>query len=132
MTGMALLVGTLAHLKGSAHPAPSAFVIASTSAAIALLLIGTISYGVASRALVGYWTLWAVIPGVNVFYFTWLSTVQLGGRPGTRLLSTAIFVVIFCSQFRTEPWLAIALVFMIFDQYRWAHATRDQLSASPK
>lgn len=128
MAGLTVLVGTLAHGRGSAHPAPQGFVISATTAAIALLAIGTISYAAAARAIVGYWTFWAIVPGVNVFYLTSLTTKVLGGRSGPRLLSTAIFVGIFIAQFRVEAWLVLGPLFMTLDQYRWTLAAREHFS----
>ena len=132
--GLGLVVGIVAHWPGTAHPASAAFATTTLSAGGALLVLGLATFVFAAKELEGRWSLWAVIPGLNVMVVSGWVTRRLGGQPMRRVVSEIILIALFVAQFRTQPWLAVAPVLLALGAGRSTEALVDQLvsSASPR
>ncbi len=128
--GIAVIVGVLAHWPGTAQPTPWWFALTSIDVGVALVLVGTVVFAVAAKELVGHWTAWAVIPGVNLMAVNAIVTKRLGGRPLRRTVSESVLMALFISQFHAEPWLAIAPVVVAVGQSQWTARLVDNLMTS--
>ena len=127
-SGLAVVVGVLAHWPGSAHPASRAFSLVALDAGLALVALGSASFAVAARELEGRWSPWAVVPGVNLMWVNALVTRRLGGRPVRRVLSETVLLVLFATQFHVQPWLGVAPMVVAFGQAQWTSTLIDQLT----
>jgi hypothetical protein len=106
--GLGIVVSVLAHWPGTAHPTSSVVAATGLDAGLALLIIGTVSYAVGVRALVGRWTLVAIVPGVNVIALSGLVQERLIGRfMMRRMVSEALLLALFAAQGHAQPWLGI-------------------------
>jgi hypothetical protein len=117
--GISILVSVLAHWPGTAHPVAQWFALAACNVAVALLVIGTAGFAFAARELEGHWTVWAFIPGVNLFAVNAVITKRLGGQPLRRV--------------GAEAWLCVAPVIVAVGQSQWIAKFIEQIvnSSSP-
>ena len=115
--GLGLLASTLAHWPGTAQPSPRWFALSASNLAVALLILATVLYAVAARALGGTLAL-AVIPAINVLYVSALVTSQLHGPTlaQRRVLGEAVLLALFVSQLHDQPWLAVIPAFIALVQ----------------
>ncbi len=126
--GLAIVVGVLAHWPGTAHPVTPTFALIALDAGLALLIIGTACFAFAGRELVGRWSPWTFVPGVNLMVVNALVTQRLGGRPGRRVASESILIAIFIAQFHVQPWLCIAPAIVAVGQSSWTTSLIEHLS----
>lgn len=129
-TGLGAIVSVLAHWPGSAHPVTHTFAAIGMDTGLALLVLGTACFAFGAKEFEGRWTVWAVIPGVNLIIVNALITRRLGGRPLQRVGAETIFVVLYVLQFHEQPWLCIAPVVAAIGQFSWTSSLIDQLSGS--
>ena len=125
--GLGLVVGILAHWPGTAHPAARWFANTTLFAGVALMLLGLVPFAFAAKELRGRWSLWSLVPGVNVMAVSGWVTERLGGQPVRRAVTETVLLVLFISQFRSQPWLAIAPVLLAIGLGRSSEALVDQL-----
>lgn len=126
--GFALLVSLVAHWPGQPHPVSARFASATLGAAIGLMLIGTVSFGVTVRALRGSWTLDAVLPLVNTFAVSYLMSQRIGiTRPSTRVTADAVITLGFVLLSPAQPWVGIALAGVAFSQLARTYVLSDRL-----
>ncbi|HEY5304832.1 MAG TPA: DUF2510 domain-containing protein [Acidimicrobiales bacterium] len=126
--GFALLVSLVAHWPGQPHPVSARFASATLGAAIGLTLIGAISFGVTVRALRGRWTLDAVLPLVNTFAVSYLTSQRIGiTRPSTRVTADAVITLGFVVLSPAQPWVGIALAGLAFSQLARTYVLSDRL-----
>lgn len=130
--GLGLLVGIHSHWPGTTSSAPAWFASVSTSAAIALLVIGSASFSVAARELQGRWTFEAFVPGVNVMLVSAIVIRRLEHRSPLRQISVEILVLGLCVlDSRAQPWLGI-LIALVAYRHMWQTSTLvDQLVGPP-
>jgi hypothetical protein len=128
--GIGILVSVLAHWPGTAHPVTQAFGVAACNVAVALIVIGSACFAFAARELVGHWTPWAFVPGVNLFAVNAVITRRLGGQPLRRVGAEAILMILFVAQFHAEVWLCVAPAVVALGQSRWIATFIDQLLVS--
>jgi hypothetical protein len=128
--GISILVSVLAHWPGTAHPVSEWFAVAACNVAVALILISSTYFAFAVRELEGHWTLWAFIPGVNLFVVNALVTTRLGGQPFRRVGAELVLMVLFIAQFHSEPWLCVAPVIVAVGQSQWITTLIDHLLIS--
>ena len=128
--GMAVIVSVVAHWPGTAHPTPQWFALTAIDVGIALVLVGTALFAVAAKELVGAWTPWAFLPGINLLVVNGLVTKRLGAKPVRRVASEAVLMALFISQFHAEPWLAIAPVVVAVGQSQWTATLMENLMNS--
>jgi len=129
--GISILVSVLAHWPGTAHPVTEWFGVAASNVAVALVLIGSACFAFAARALVGHWTPWAFVPGVNLFAVNIVITRRLGGQPFRRVGAEAVLMILFVAQFHAEVWLCVAPAIVALGQSQWIATFMDQLLISP-
>ncbi|NNN01136.1 MAG: DUF2510 domain-containing protein [Acidimicrobiaceae bacterium] len=127
--GLGLVVGILAHWPGTAHPASSGFAVTTLYAGVALLVLGLTTFVFAAKELEGRWSVWALIPGINVMAVSVWVTRRLGGQPVRRVVSEAILLALFIGQFRSQSWLVAAPVLLALSATRSTEALVDQLVA---
>jgi hypothetical protein len=115
--GLGLLASTLAHRPGTTQPSPRWFALSASDLAVALLILATVLYAVAARALGGTLAL-VVIPVVNVLYVSALVNTQLHGPvlAQRRVLGEAILLTLFVFQIHAQPWLAVVPAFIALVQ----------------
>lgn len=131
--GIGILVSIFAHWPGTAHPVPEWFAVAACNIAVALVLLGSVSFAVAARELEGRWEPWAFIPGVNLIMVNALVTKRLNGQPLRRVGAEVLLIVLFILEFHTEPWLCVAPMIVAVGQSSWITTLIDHLvnSSSP-
>jgi hypothetical protein len=131
--GIGILVSIVAHWPGTAHPVPEWFAVAACNIAVALILLGSVSFSLAARELEGRWAPWAFIPGVNLMMVNALVTKRLNGQPFRRVGAEALLIVLFILEFHMEPWLCVAPMIVAVGQSSWITTLIDHLvsSASP-
>ena len=109
-SGLALLLGTFAHWPGTAHPTSSTWAVVSGTLAIGLLAFATILGATAVRALQGYWSLDAFLPGINLLSVNVLARRTLGMATfGPPPLVEALVVVVACVGFH-DPLVPLLLL----------------------
>jgi hypothetical protein len=106
--GLGIVVSFLAHWPGTAHPTSLVVAMTGFDAGLALLIIGSVSYAVCVRELIGRWTLVALVPGVNVVAASGLVQQRLVDRfMVRRMVSEAALLALFAVQGHAQPWLGI-------------------------
>ena len=115
--GLGLLASTLAHWPGTAAPAPAWFATTASDVAVALLVLASVLYALAARALGGA-LLPAVIPGLNVLYASALVVTRLAGPrvAARRVLAHAVALGLFVAAGHAAPWLAVAPALVALEQ----------------
>jgi hypothetical protein len=131
-SGLAIIVGVLAHWPGTAHPASLTFCVIALDAGLALLVIGSASFAFAARELDGRWSPRALIPGVNLMWVNALVTRRLGGRPARRVASETVLLALFVIQFHGQPWLGVAPMVVAVGQAQWTSTLIGQLTRPAK
>jgi hypothetical protein len=126
--GIGLLVGVLAHWPGTAQPATLTFCIISLGASVGMLAVGTACFAFAARELTQRWTLWSVVPGLNVIVVSVLISVRLGTRPGLRVSSEVVLMAMFASWYHRDPWLAVVPAVVAIGHSRWITSLIDRLT----
>jgi hypothetical protein len=131
--GIGILVSIVAHWPGTAHPVPEWFAVAACNIAVALVLLGSVSFAFAARELEGRWEPWAFIPGVNLIMVNALVTKRLNGQPLRRVGAEVLLIVFFILEFHMEPWLCVAPMIVAVGQSSWITTLIDHLvnSSSP-
>lgn len=131
--GISILVSVLAHWPGTAHPVTEWFAVAASNVAVALIIIGSACFAFAARELMGHWTPWAFIPGVNLLAVNAVVTRRLGGQPLRRVGAEAVLMILFVAQFHAEVWLCFAPAIVALGESQWIATFIDQLliSSSP-
>jgi Protein of unknown function (DUF2510) len=106
--GLGLAVSVAAHWPGTAHPMNATAATALMSLAIALLAVGTASYALCGRDLLGRWVWPLVVPGVNVAAVSSLVARRLGDPgPGRRALIDVVAATTYVLLYRDYPVLAL-------------------------
>jgi hypothetical protein len=106
--GLGLAVGVAAHWPGTGHPINATLASALMSLAIALLAVGTASYALCGRDLLGRWVWPLVVPGVNVAAVSSLVARRLGDPgPGRRALIDVVAATAYVLLYRHYPVLAV-------------------------
>ncbi|HET8989905.1 MAG TPA: DUF2510 domain-containing protein [Acidimicrobiales bacterium] len=126
--GLALLVGVLDHLPGSAEPLPTWFAGPAGVAAVGLLALGTVVYAGALRELRGRWTLDAWVPGLNYLVVGVLAARRLGRPSGLRVVSEVVLLVLYATSARADAWLDLAPVIVALGQGMWLSVLIDRLT----
>ena len=126
--GLAIVVGVVAHWPGTAHPVTRTFAVIALDTGLALMIIGSACFALAARELVGRWSPWTLVPGVNLMMVNALVTRRLGGRPGRRVASESVLIALFIVQFHVQPWLCVAPVIVAVGQSSWTSSLIEQLS----
>ncbi len=126
--GLALLVGVLDHLPGSAEPLPTWFASIAGSAAVGLLVVGTVVYAGASKELRGRWTPDAWVPGLNYLVVGVLAARRLGRPSGLRVTSEVVLLTLYATSARADAWLDLAPVIVALGQGMWLSVLIDQLT----
>jgi hypothetical protein len=128
--GLGLVVSVLAHWPGTHQPTPLWFAETASDAGVALLVVGSVLYALALRELEGSWSLYAVLPGLNVLAAGALVTQRLAHRPQLlRLATQAALLGLFIAFARAQPWLCVAPVLVALDHYQWTSSLLDRLTA---
>ena len=130
--GIGLLVGILAHWPGTAQPATLTFCVIALGAAVGMLAVGTACFAFAGRELAQRWTLWAVVPGLNVIVVSVLISVRLGAKPALRVTSEVILMVLFASYYHRDPWLVLVPAVVAIGHSRWITSLIDRLTFASK
>ena len=126
--GIGLVVSVLAHWPGTARPATMTFCAVSLGAAVGMLAVGTACFAFAGRELAQRWALWTVVPGVNVIVVSVLISVRLGARPGLRVGSEVVLMVLFASWYHQDPWLVFVPAVVAIGDSRWITSLIDRLT----
>lgn len=129
--GLGLLVSVLAHWPGTAHPAPEWFAVVASTAAGALLALGTAVCALGVKELEGHWSLAAFLPGMNLFVASALVNRQLGMRPTWRIISEIALLVVCALSSRDNSWLSIGPVVVAYLELTWFSALIDRLGPRP-
>lgn len=127
--GLGLVVSVLAHWPASARPVPTWFATTALDTGLALLVLGSTGYAFAARELEGRWSLWALMPGLNVIVVTGVVTQRLHGQVSRRIISETILLGIYVSEFHHEAWLAVVPVMLALSQYRSTWWLIEQLDS---
>ena len=130
--GIGLLVGVLAHWPGTAQPANLTFCVVALGAAVGMLAVGSACFAFAGRELAQRWTLWSLVPGVNVVVVSVLISERLGARPGLRVGSEVVLMVMFASWYHLDPWLVLVPAVVAIGHSRWITSLIDRLTAPTK
>jgi len=128
--GLGLVVGILAHWPGTAHPATRGFATTTLYAGVALLVLGLVTFVFAAKELEGRWSLWAIVPGLNVMAVSGWVTKRLGGQPVRRVTAETVLIALFIAQFRSQPWLCVGPMLLAMGAGRSTEALVDQLLAT--
>ncbi len=131
-SGLAVIVGVLAHWPGTAHPASLTFCVIAIDAGAALLVVGSASFAFAARELDGRWSPWALVPGVNLMWVNALVTRRLGGRSARRVASETVLLALFVVQFHAQPWLGVAPMVVAVGQAQWTSTLISQLTGTAR
>lgn len=106
--GLGLLVSVAAHWPGSAHPINATLASTLVTTSVALLMIGSVSYAVAGRELVGRWSPAVLVPFFNVLVVSSLVSHVLGETGPLRRVGVDVaLLVLFVLGSRSYPILAI-------------------------
>lgn len=106
--GLGLAVSVAAHWPGTAHPMNATAASALMAVAVALAAVGTASYALFGRDLLGRWAWPLVVPAINVAAVSSLVTRRLGDPgPGRRALVDVMVATAYVLLYRTYPELAI-------------------------
>jgi hypothetical protein len=108
------------------------FAVAACNVAVALIIIGSACFAFAARELMGHWTPWAFIPGVNLIAVNTVVTRRLGGQPLRRVGAEVVLMVLFVAQFHAEVWLCVAPVIVAVGESRWIATLIEHLLSSSK
>jgi len=106
--GLGVVVGVYAHWPGTAHPTTRAFAVITSDVAFALVALGTACFAFAARELEGRWSLWQVLPGVNLMGVNALVSNRLGVAGVRRAISESVLLALYVAQFHAQPWLCVA------------------------
>jgi hypothetical protein len=131
IAGLGLLIGVVAHLPGSVHPAPAWFVAPALGVASALLVIGSVACAFGVRALTGRWITAAFLPGLNLFVASALVAERLDRRKMWRLLSEILLLIIFATTSHNDLWLCITPVLVAYVEASWFATLIDRLKGPP-
>jgi len=106
--GLGLLVSIAAHWPGSAHPINATLASTLVTTSVALLIIGSSSYAVAGRELVGRWSPAVLVPLFNVLVVSSIVSHELGETGPLRRVGVDVaLLVLFVLGSRAYPVLAI-------------------------
>lgn len=106
--GLGLAVSVAAHWPGTAHPMNATAATALMALALALAAVGTASYALFGRDLLGRWAWPLVVPAINVAAVSSLVTRRLGDPgPGRRALIDFMVATAYAALYRTYPVLAV-------------------------
>ena len=103
------------------------FAVTASTAAVAMLLIGTLCFAFALKELEGKWTVTSFIPLVNVMVTSSLIAERLGAKGLRRAFAETVLIALYIVQSSTQPWIIVALAFATFDNLRWTYGLYDQL-----
>jgi hypothetical protein len=129
--GLGLLVSVLAHWPGTAHPTPYWFALAASSAAVAMLALGSVVCAFGVRELRGRWSIDALIPGVNFLLVSALVAQRLGRSSLLRNSADVVLLVAFAASSHAHTWLGVAPAIVALSQTLWVSALIDQLKGPP-
>ena len=108
--GLALLLSTLAHWPGTHQASSLTWARVGLALALGLMTFGTTGFALAVRALQGYWSVDAFVPGLNLFSVAVLCAQRLGVRRiGPPVGIEFIMVAFVCASFHQTPLSAILL-----------------------
>ena len=128
-SGLGLLVGSLAHWPGTAHPSATWFATTCSDAGVALLVFGSLAFAFAARALQVRWTFASLVPGINILLVASLVIGRLGARsPLRRVLTEAALLTLYIAQSHGHPWLDIVPMVVAVDHLSSVSALVEQLS----
>ncbi len=106
--GLGLLVSIATHWPGSAHPINATLASTLVTTSVVLLIIGSASYAVAGRELVGRWSPAVLVPFLNVLVVSSLVSHVLGETGPLRRVGVDVaLLVLFVLGSRSYPLLAI-------------------------
>ena len=128
--GLAVVVGVYAHWPGTAHPTSRVFAVVASDVAFALVAIGTACFAFAARELEGHWSLWQVLPGINLLGVNALVTSRLGAGGLRRAVSESVLLILYVAQFHAQPWLCVAPMILATGHATGAASLIEQLAAS--
>lgn len=125
--GLGLLVSTLAHWPGTAHPTPEWFALVASSTAVAMLALGSVVCAIGAKELRGHWSIDDLIPGVNFLLVSALVAQRLGRPSLVRNAADVVLLAAFAASFHTHVWLGVAPMIVALSQALWVSALIDQL-----
>lgn len=129
--GLGLVVGVLAHWPGTAHPSPTWFAVLASDVGVALLMLGSLVFAFAARALQGRWSVAAWVPGVNILLVNGLVLERLTERwPVQRVVSESVLMALFIAQSHAYPWLGIVPAVIALNHLGATSALVERLSTS--
>ncbi len=106
--GLGLLESVVVHGPGTAQPINATLAATLVTTSYALIVIGTASYALAGRELVGRWSPAVIVPGLNVVVVSALTCVHLGeSGPLRRVGVDAALIVLYLLGLRHHPYLAV-------------------------
>ena len=114
--GLGLLVNSLAHWPGTAHPLTTSSALVGLDVALALVTWGTAAHAIALRALRGRWDLVALTPGLNALALrAALAHERDAASARPLLVIQALAMALFASLDHGAPWLAFLPVALAID-----------------
>ncbi len=127
--GLGLVVSVLAHWPGTSQPTAALVAATLCDTGAALVIIGSVCYAFAVRALEGRWTAVAFVPGLNMLAASGLVTSRIGGRSALRrVVAEAVLLGLFIAQSHAHPWLGVAPALVALDHARWTQALVERLT----
>jgi hypothetical protein len=114
--GLGLLESVVVHGPSTAQPMNATLAAILITTSYALIVIGTASYAVAGRELVGRWSLAVLVPGLNVVVVSALTCLHLGETgPLRRVGIDVALIVVYVLGVRHHPYLAVAPALVSLD-----------------
>jgi len=129
--GLGLVVSVLAHWPGTAHPSPTWFAVLASDVGVALLMLGSLVFAFAARALQGHWSVASWVPGVNILLVNGLVLERLTQRwPVQRVVSESVLMALFVAQSHVYPWLGIVPAVIALNHLGATSALVERLNTS--
>ena len=128
--GLAVVVGVYAHWPGTAHPTSRIFAVTASDVAFALIAIGTACFAFAAHELEGRWSLWQVLPGINLMGVNALVSNRLGAGGLRRAASESVLLILYVAQFHAQPWLCVAPMVLAMGHATGTSSLIEQLVGS--
>ncbi|MFI5036688.1 MAG: hypothetical protein ACHQFZ_10845 [Acidimicrobiales bacterium] len=114
--GLGLVVSVATHGPGSAHALGTTLAATLLSLALGLLAIGSASYALAGRELVGRWSPAVLVPGLNVVVVSSLISRALGETGPLRRVGVDVALIgLYLLESGPHPYLAVAPALVSWD-----------------
>lgn len=131
--GLGLIVSVSAHWPGTARPISSMLASTLLDTGVAMLIMGSVAYALAGRALEGRVTPWNVTPVVNALAVSAFVTQRLNGRfMARRMVSEAVLLMLFVTQAHLFVWLGIAPTVIVLAESKSLDLLIQQLAGTSR